>query len=150
MFVVIFTVEPKPGKAEAYLHLAGRLRPELEAIDGFLEVERFASRNRKDRLLSLSLWRDEKALIRWRTQARHHAAQEQGRTAIFADYRLRVGEITADSRTPLGDGLPQQRLDETETGPAKFVTITELSPAAGNPPGLPASGLVEREWFESI
>ena len=81
MFVVIFEVEPRTGKAEDYLQLAGRLRSELDKIDGFVEVERFASRLRQGRLLSLSTWCDEKALIRWRTMDRHHAAQETGRTA---------------------------------------------------------------------
>ena len=162
MFVVIFEVEPRTGKAEDYLQLAGRLRPELDKIDGFVEVERFASRLRQGRLLSLSTWRDEKALIRWRTMDRHHAAQETGRTAIFADYRLRVGEITADSRVPEDETLLQQRFDETETGIAKFVGITELSPVAATFAtdrevaerlGLPASGtkgIVAREWFDSI
>ena len=153
MFVVIFTVEPKPGKAEAYLELARRLRSELEKTDGFLDIERFASRDKRDRLLSLSIWRDEKALIRWRIEGRHHAAQEQGRAAIFANYRLRVGEVTADTRRPDGEDPLQQRFDETEKGAAKFVSITELSPAAADPAGLPAAeteGLVEREWFESL
>ncbi len=162
MFAVIFEVEPRTGKAETYLQLAARLRPELERIDGFVDVERFASRDRRDRFLSLSVWRDEKALICWRTQGRHHAAQEQGRAVIFADYRLRVGEIAADTRRPDGEGLPQQRFDETEKGVAKYVTIIELSSAVAksvidreiaDPLGLPAKGtpgMVEREWFESI
>jgi heme-degrading monooxygenase HmoA len=153
MFAVIFEVEPRTGKAEAYLQLAARLRPELEKIDGFIDVERFASQDRSDRFLSLSVWRDEKALIRWRTQGRHHAAQEQGRAAIFADYRLRVGEIIADTRGPHGEGLPQQRFDETEKGVAKYVTISEVASAVAAPHGLPAAtteGLVGCEWFESI
>jgi heme-degrading monooxygenase HmoA len=162
MFAVIFEVEPRTGKAETYLQLAARLRPELERIEGFVDVERFASRDRRDRFLSLSVWRDEKALIRWRTQDRHHAAQEQGRAAIFADYRLRVGEIAADTRRPDGEGRPQRRFDETEKGVAKYVTIIELSSAVAksvidreiaDPLGLPAKGtpgMVEREWFESI
>jgi heme-degrading monooxygenase HmoA len=162
MFAVIFEVEPRPRQAEAYLQLAAGLRPELEATDGFIEVERFASRHRASRFLSLSIWRDEKALIRWRTQARHHSAQEQGRAAIFADYHLRVGEILADTRRPEGEGLPQQRFDESETGEAKFATIGEFSPAVASssadraiaePADLPPAGtqgLVDHEWFESL
>ena len=162
MFAVIFEVEPRPGKAEEYLKLAGSLRPQLEKIDGFVDVERFASRGREGRFLSLSVWRDEKALVRWRTQGRHHAAQEKGRAAIFADYRLRVGEITADTRWPDDESLPEQRFDETERGAAKLVAMTELLAAAAKSLvdrgsadwlGLPAAGtrgVVEREWFESI
>jgi heme-degrading monooxygenase HmoA len=103
---VIFEVRPRPGNAEAFLRLAKALRPELERIDGFLAIERFAGRDYRSRVLSLSIWRDEKALIRWRTQAAHHAAREAGRASIFADHHLRVGEIVAGSD---GEPPPQQR-----------------------------------------
>lgn len=126
MFAVVFEVHPKPEHWQDYLGLAGALRPELEKIDGFIANERFTSRGREGWVLSLSIWRDEKAVIRWRTRARHHAAQERGRSEIFEDYHLRVGEVIADSGSPSGHGLPQQRFDETETGSAKLVTISEL------------------------
>ena len=44
-------------------------------------------------ILSLSNWRDEKAVVRWRTTMRHHEVQELGRGEVFNDYHLRVGEI---------------------------------------------------------
>src|SRR5262249_22944608 len=127
MFAVIFEVEPKPERREDYLALAQRLRPALEAIDGFVSVERFASRRHEGRMLSLSLWRDEKAVIRWRTHAAHHGAQERGRGEIFGDYRLRVGEVAADTQPPDGLALVQQRFDATETGDAKVVTVTDVT-----------------------
>lgn len=126
MFAVIFEVQPRPDRWEDYLATATSLRPELEQIDGFIENERFRSRRRAGRVLSLSIWRDEKAVIRWRTLAQHHYAQARGRSEIFEDYHLRVGEIVADSGLPAGQKLPRQRFDETEIGPAKLVTITEL------------------------
>ena len=67
MFAVIFEVNPKPEQWEAYLGYAELLRPELEQTDGFIENERFSSLRREGWLLSLSIWRDEKAVIRWRT-----------------------------------------------------------------------------------
>jgi heme-degrading monooxygenase HmoA len=126
MFAVIFEVQPKQERWNDYLDLAGMLRPELEKIDGFIDNERFSSKHRHGRVLSLSTWRDEKALIRWRTLGLHHQAQEKGRSSIFADYHLRVGEVVADTHVTRGHGLPQQRFDETETGAAKLVTITEF------------------------
>jgi heme-degrading monooxygenase HmoA len=156
MFAVIFVVEPRAGKTEEYLRLAGALRRALEKIDGFVAIERFAGRRRPGRVLSLSVWRDEKAVIRWRTFAAHHAAQREGRTAIFADYHLRVGEITADTASADGEPLPQQRFDETATGAARCVTITELPPGddAGGTfdlwPGTAVPGIVDAEWFESL
>lgn len=162
MFAVIFTVQPKSGHFDEYLSLARSLRPELEKIDGFIDNERFASQQREGRILSLSIWRDEKAVIRWRTLGAHHQVQERGRSAVFADYHLRVGEIIADTGLPPGHALGEQRLDETETGAAKAATISECAPAAGEATtgvnlaaalGLPVVGtlgLVDCEVFESI
>jgi heme-degrading monooxygenase HmoA len=125
MFAVIFEVHPKAERWEEYLGHAGRLRPELEKIDGFIVNERYASQGRPGWLVSLSIWRDEKALIRWRTLAMHHEIQEKGRNQVFSDYHLRVGEIVSDTQPDQGDALPQQRFDTTEVSAAKVVTITE-------------------------
>ena len=95
MFAVIFTVQPKKERWNDYLDLAKFLKPKLEAVDGFIDNERFESKRTKGRLLSLSTWRDEKAVVRWRTQGEHHGAQTKGRFEIFEDYHLSVGEITA-------------------------------------------------------
>jgi heme-degrading monooxygenase HmoA len=132
MFAVIFEVTPKPERRQDYLRHAGLLRPDLEKIDGFIANERFASLRCEGWVLSLSIWRNEKAVIRWRTLARHHETQEKGRFEIFADYHLRVGEITADTGRPTDEMLRQERFDETETGAAKFAVITER-PIVGMP-----------------
>jgi len=63
MFAVIFEVQPKSDRWEQYLDLAGLLRPELVQIRGFLENERFRSRRTEGRVLSLSIWADEKAVM---------------------------------------------------------------------------------------
>jgi heme-degrading monooxygenase HmoA len=162
MFSVLFEVKPKQALWGRYLELAKLLKPELEQIDGFIDNERFESQREKGRLLSLSTWRDEKAVIRWRTLAIHHGVQEQGRFEIFEDYHLRVGEITADSHVPPGQSLAQQRLDETEVGDARRVTVTELSATADGKPanadparavGVPvigSDGVVDSEVYDSI
>jgi heme-degrading monooxygenase HmoA len=157
MFVVIFEVQPKSDRRDEYLELARLLKPELERIDGFLDNERFKSRRTAGRVLSLSTWRDEKAVVRWRTHAKHHGVQEKGRFAVFADYHLRVGEIVADSAAEAP--FAQQRLDETAVGAAKAVTISEREPGAGAAPddlaamlGLPlaSADLVDHELYDSI
>jgi heme-degrading monooxygenase HmoA len=160
MFAVIFEVEPREERFDDYLALAKHLKPKLEAIDGFIDVDRLKSRRASGRILSFSTWRNEKAVIRWRTQAEHHAAQERGRGEIFRDYRLRVGEVTADSAAPGGAAAAQQRFDETEVGAAKVVTVTDI---VTNPDGpdlqpdrvladlsLAGDGLIDREPFASI
>ena len=128
MFSVIFEVNPRRERFDEYLDHAKTLKPILEQIDGFIDNERFESRTRDGWLLSHSTWRDEKAVVRWRTTPEHHHIQEAGRNGIFADYHLRVGDVVTDSAPPEGQSVNQQRFDETEVGAAKYATLTELVP----------------------
>lgn len=96
MIAVIFEAEPKPGCAAEYFNLAAELRPIVEGIDGFISIERFESVSQPGKLLSLSYWRDEAAIAGWRRQEQHRHAQERGRTALFARYRLRVANVIRD------------------------------------------------------
>lgn len=127
MFSVLFEVNPHEDQWDAYLGYAKMLRPELEQVDGFIDNIRYRSLTRQGWILSLSTWRDEKSLVRWRTRARHHDVQARGRADVFAGYRLRVGQVTADTRVPDGYALTEQRLDETETGEAKAVTLIDTA-----------------------
>ena len=103
MIAVIFEAVPQPGKKAAYLDIAARLRPLLEGIDGFLSVERFESLATPGKILSLSFWRDEAAVLAWRDVEQHRQAQRAGREGIFAAYRLRVARVTREI-----DSLQQQ------------------------------------------
>ena len=97
MIAVIFEVEPKDEAARRqYLDIAAALRPALERIEGFVSIERFESLTRPGKILSLSVWRDEDAVARWRGLEAHRAAQARGRDELFADYRLRIGQIVRD------------------------------------------------------
>jgi len=93
---VIFEVTPAPGQTDAYLGAAAALRPLLEQVDGFLSIERFESLSQPGKLLSLSFWRDEEAVARWRQLEAHRSTQQAGRGGIFADYRLRVAAVVRD------------------------------------------------------
>jgi len=161
MFAVIFEVKPKKERKDDYLALAKTLKPELEMIDGFIDNERFGSKRTEGLVLSLSTWRDEKAVIRWRTLGVHHEIQAKGRAEIFEDYHLRVGEITVDTHIPEGQKIQEQRLDETGVGSSKAATISELAADNKKPASsdlsadlkLPAngtSGVLDQEVFESI
>jgi hypothetical protein len=76
---------------------------------------------------------------------------------------LRIGEITADTDPPAGLAVLEQRLDATEVGVAKLVTLTEATPEKGTDLtakadllpfhlGLDPSGeeIAEHDVFESI
>jgi heme-degrading monooxygenase HmoA len=163
MFAVIFEVQPKSDRWDQYLDLAKQLRPELETIAGFIDNERYKSRRTQGRVLSLSTWADEKSVIRWRTHAMHHGVQGKGRFEVFQDYHLRVGEISADTDIPVGQTIQQLRLDATEVGAAKVVSISEVDPGpdAGpsdvetlqerlRVPAIGRDGVAAAELFESI
>jgi heme-degrading monooxygenase HmoA len=123
MFSVIFEVHPKSDQWDEYLGNAKMLRPELEKVEGFIDNIRYGSLTREGWILSLSGWRDEKSLVRWRTKAVHHDVQEKGRLAILADYHLRVGQILTDTHVPEGCQILEQRLDETVAGKGTTVTL---------------------------
>ncbi len=163
MFSVIFEVRPFLEKGGDYLGLAQMLRPELEKVDGFIDNIRYKSLLRDGWILSLSGWRDEKSVVRWRTAMRHHEVQAKGRGEILADYHLRVGQITEDTQVPEGYRVLEQRLDETDVGEAKAITlITAKRPAkfgeTANPDdcaeflGLNpyADGLMSYDVFEAV
>ena len=96
MIAVIFEVELATGRRQDYLDIASDLRSELEAIDGFISVERFQSLSNPDKLVSLSFFRDEEAVKVWRSLPAHRAGQAKGRGGVFADYRLRVADVIRD------------------------------------------------------
>ena len=96
MIAVIFEVWPKDEHRQDYFDTAAELRPLLEDIDGFISIERFQSLVEPGKILSLSFWRDESAIQRWRENAEHRQAQHHGRHGFFMDYRLRVAGVIRD------------------------------------------------------
>jgi heme-degrading monooxygenase HmoA len=163
MFSVIFEVHPKPEQWDGYLSTAKMLKPELEQVDGFIDNVRYASLTREGWILSLSGWRDEKAVVRWRTRMRHHQAQEKGRSEILLDYHLRVGQVTQDTKPPQGHSVQEQRLDETEVGEATAVVLVDANRPpdwvkSSNPQAIAqwlgldvdAPGLVSWDVFDAV
>ncbi|VVT20607.1 antibiotic biosynthesis monooxygenase [Hoeflea sp. EC-HK425] len=96
MIAVIFEVELADGRRQQYLDIAASMRPLFDEVDGFISVERFESLTTPGKLLSLSFFRDEDAVKRWRTLSAHRNAQARGRAGVFAGYRLRVAEVLRD------------------------------------------------------
>jgi len=96
MIAVIFEVVPNDGKRDTYLDAAARLKPLLVEMDGFISVERFESLTQPGKILSLSIWRDEESVKRWREVEQHRHMQAAGRAGIFKDYRLRIASVLRD------------------------------------------------------
>lgn len=96
MIAVIFEVWPQSEHKQAYLDIAAELLLELQAIEGFVSVERFSSLSDEGKILSLSFFADEKAVVAWRETSAHRKAQSLGRNSYFHDYRLRVCHVMRD------------------------------------------------------
>ncbi|KPK08839.1 MAG: antibiotic biosynthesis monooxygenase [Betaproteobacteria bacterium SG8_39] len=96
MIAVIFEFTPAEGRTQDYMALAKSLGEDLAQADGFLSIERFESLTTPGKRVSLSFWRDEEAVRRWRNLAGHREAQARGRGGVFSDYRLRVAEVVRD------------------------------------------------------
>ena len=61
-----------------------------------VDVELGAPVANPGKILSLSFWRDEKAIAEWRNISEHRQAQYEGRQSIFSNYRIRIAGITRD------------------------------------------------------
>lgn len=96
MIAVIFEVTPREGRADDYFDTAAALKEEVEAVDGFISVERFESLTTPGKYLSISLWRDEDAVKTWRENVSHQVAQAKGKDEVFAHYHIRITDIVRE------------------------------------------------------
>jgi len=96
MIAVIFEFTPAAGRFPDYKSLAEGLNDEVKNFDGFLSIERFQSISDPAKFVSLSFWRDEEAVRKWRNVQQHREAQKKGRSGIFASYRLRIAQVVRD------------------------------------------------------
>ena len=96
MIAVIFEFTPVEGRFADYRALAEGLAEDVRNFDGFLSIERFESITTRGKFVSLSFWRDEEAVARWRNLQKHREAQRSGRGGIFGSYRLRVAQVLRD------------------------------------------------------
>lgn len=93
MHAVIFEVEICDGKKDEYLAIATKLREQLVTAKGFISIERFQSLVNEGKMLSLSYWEDEEAILTWKANLDHRAAQDKGRHSIFKDYKISVVKV---------------------------------------------------------
>lgn len=127
MIAVIFEARPAEGKWDEYLDIAASLKSELSQIEGFISIERFQSLANNAKILSLSFWKDEESISRWRNIELHRKAQTKGRNSVFVDYRLRVAQVIRDygmadrSEAP-GDSHVFHKKYEAYEGPGNTLT----------------------------
>jgi heme-degrading monooxygenase HmoA len=96
MIAVIFEFTAAEGRFADYKALAEGLGEEVRKFDGFISIERFQSISNANKFVSISFWRDEEAVRKWRNVQKHREAQSKGRRGIFSAYRLRVCSVIRD------------------------------------------------------
>jgi heme-degrading monooxygenase HmoA len=96
MIAVIFEFTPRDGRFADYMKMVGELKPELDKAEGFISLERFESISTPGKFVSLQFWKDEECVRKWRNLQKHREAQKQGRSGVFASYRLRIAGVIRD------------------------------------------------------
>lgn len=96
MIAVLFEATISPQKQERYFSLAAQLKPLLTEVEGFVSIERFESLSTPGKVLSLSWWKDEQAVLAWKQNRVHQRAQTEGKADVFSGYRIRVAELVRE------------------------------------------------------
>lgn len=135
-FGLFFEVRPKAGRRQDYFDHVDRLKPVLAQHNGLLWLQRYASADQEDLILSHQLWASEKALAGWRRDKDHRQSQQAGITAIFADYRIRVGpRLWRWPADTTANNLPDQAITTT---PLMLALYCHNAPDADQLAGLGA------------
>jgi quinol monooxygenase YgiN len=119
MYSVMFEVQPRRDEWDVFFARAKMLRDQLEQAPGFVDHLHYSSLTRDGWVLSLSGWRDRASVGCWPTRMRD---QEAGHQHMLADYRLRIGEVTSDTRAR--EGRISAELPRDDKAPADGTHVT--------------------------
>src|SRR3954463_10541582 len=112
MIAVIFEFTPVDGRFPDYKALADGLAEDVRNSEGFISIERFESITARGKFVSLSFWRDEEAVRKWRNLQKHREAQKQGRGGIFKPFWLGIAA-----------GVRYYTMDERNQAPKDSVQV---------------------------
>ena len=90
IFTNIYKAEPDDGyaqTAEAMVELAAKQ-------DGYLGIE--SVRDTQGTGITISYWRDEDSIIKWKAVAEHQTAQKAGMKKWYQAYTTRIATISRD------------------------------------------------------
>lgn len=103
MIAVLFEADAVPEKQARYLQLAAELKPLLADVPGFISLERFQSLATPGKILSLSWWENEEAVLNWKRNPQHQAAQAEGKRSLFSRYRIRIAHVMREYVADAGE-----------------------------------------------
>ena len=77
---------------EGYLETARRMEELAKDQEGYLGIESV----REDLGITVSYWKSLEAISKWKNNAEHTLAREQGREKWYAQYKLRICKVERD------------------------------------------------------
>ncbi len=90
-YVVIFTSK-KVDENREYREMSHKMVELVSKQDGFLGFE-----SAKEELgITVSYWRDEASIKKWRANLKHKEAQKLGREVWYQKYKIRIAKVERD------------------------------------------------------
>ena len=88
--VVLLEVTLLEGQKDGCLAKAEQIQSHLAHVPGFVRAERFQSVSEPNKVLSLSVWKDNESVKAFLTSEEHRKAQRESMEGVFSDYRITV------------------------------------------------------------
>lgn len=98
-YAVIFASQRKPGD-NGYGAMAERMAEIAPTMPGYLGIE--SARGPDGFGITVSYWKDEESIRRWKAQAKHLDAQARGKAEWYEHYELRVAKVERGYSGPEG------------------------------------------------
>ncbi len=99
-YAVIFSNQHSNDLAE-YEATATRMLELAATMEGFLGAE--STRDSSGFGITVSYWRDESCIARWKAHAEHSLARDRGKRQWYSAYRLRVAKVEREYSFGTGD-----------------------------------------------
>lgn len=96
MIVVAIEYHIGEGQLAEYDRIAADLHAYILTFPGLISVERFESKSKPGKMLSLSYWESDEAVLNWRADMKHQYGMSRGKARIFTWYRITVSEVQRD------------------------------------------------------
>ncbi len=90
-YAVIFTSVKIPDD-KGYDEMSKKMVELVSKQEGFLGFESA----REDLGITVSYWRDEASILKWKSNPEHQKAQKQGKELWYKHYKIRIAKVERD------------------------------------------------------
>jgi heme-degrading monooxygenase HmoA len=96
MILVLFEFIVNDNRDADYFIEVEKLQLELRNTEGFISVDRFKHYKINNYYASISTWKNEIAIKKWKNNSQHLKAQKIGKKYIFKSFRIRIANVYRD------------------------------------------------------